>query len=555
MLAQGKTITPTNTNITVHTPSAIFRKKFVPFIYIRLTLRQFILKFVNKKLFNFLALSVLIFGLVIRLIPLRHNNFYFTMDQGNDAIKVSGITTYHHFPVLGPETSIFGLFAGPAWYYFISIGYFLSAGHPIGPVILLIVLNTFLTLIIIKKISKEVSPKIGLIVGLALQFSWLYYDSSRYSFNPFPNTFLSFVALFWLCDFLSGKQDKFVLAAIPIGLFIHTDVAPSIPMIAFYVLLGFYSLYTKRLKPQYLFYGLGLIFLLLIPHLISELTSNFSQIHTIIKEFNNPRGPLTHSQLPLLSYQIFIITARSIFRQIPEIGFLGFIVVVLIFLGRLKSPFVHNFTKHFVLISLCILFMSWIFFSSNSGWRDWQTSFISPLIFTSVLLVLLDSPTNFTLILLATSFLSHLHAFLGLYFQYLKPSNDPSLLTNELKAIDYVYTNSGDQKFSTYIWIPSIFDHHYQYLFRWYAVKKYGSMPCEVNTYPKSPQTYLPNWYAPKLRPDPNCLPTLRYLIIEKDKNNSIDQTWYSDITTNTTLIEKTNVGKIFIEKRQLNKK
>lgn len=509
----------------------------------------------NRKLFNILTLAILVFGLVVRVLPLRNNNFYFTMDQGRDAIAVTGITTYHHLPLLGPVTSIDNLHVGPLWYYFISIGYFLFFGHPIGPVILLIILNTFLTLIIIKKIGKEISPQVGLIIGLALQTSWLYYDSSRYSFNPFPNTFLAFVTLFWLSDFLAGKQNKFVLAAIPIGLFIHTDVAPSIPMIIFYIFLGIYSLYTRRLQPKYFFYGLAFIFLLTTPHLLSELTNNFSQSRTLVKEFNNPHGSLTHTQLPLLSYQIFLLTARSIFRQIPEIGFLGFIVVILIFLGQLNSRFIHSFTKRFVLMSLSIIFLAWLFFSSNSGWRDWQTSFISPLIFTSVLLILLDYTNKLTLLILVVSFYSHVQAFPGLYLQYLKPSGDPSLLVNELKAIDYTYTSSGENKFSTYIWIPSIFDHHYQYLFRWYAVKKYGHMPCEVNTYPKSPQTYLPNWYAPKLRPDPKCLPSLRYLIIEKDKNNSVDQSWYSDITANTTLIEKTNVGKIIIEKRQLNKK
>ncbi len=477
------------------------------------------------------------------------------MDQGNDAIKVSGITTYGHPPLLGPETSIFGLYAGPLWFYFSAIGYFIFVGHPIGPVILLITLNTLLTFIIIKKISQEISPKVGLLIGFALQFSWLYYDSSRYAFNPFPNVFLCFIAIILLCDFLDGKQVKYALAGIPIGLFIHTDIASSVPIILVYLSIGIYSLVYKRISPKYFFYGLSILFLSVTPHVLSEFQTNFSQFHVLLKEISNPRGSFAHSQIPKLSYHIFLITARSIFRQIPELGFLGFALLLLSFFKHLKSKQIHQFTKRFVIISLCIMSISWIFFSTNSGWRDWQTSYLSPIIFISVLLILLNYPSVLSIPILIISFFSHLQSFSTSYLQYLNPSDDPSLLTNELKAIDYVYKNNQNNRFSVYVWIPSIFDHNYQYLFRWYGKNKYEQMPCEINTYPKSPQTYLPNWYAPESRPDYKCQPVYRYLIMEPDKNNSIDQSWYSDITKNTTLIEKSNSGKILLEKRLINKK
>lgn len=508
----------------------------------------------NKKIFNLLTLTILLSGLVIRLLPLRNNNFYFTMDQGNDAIKVSGITTYHHLPLLGPETSIFGLYAGPLWFYFSAIGYFLFAGHPVGPVILLILLNALLTFLIIKKISQEISPKVGLIIGFALQTSWLYYDSSRYAFNPFPNVFLCFIAIFLLCDFLGGKQIKYVLAGIPISLFIHTDIASSVPIILVYLSVGFYALIYKRISPRYFFYGLFILFLSVVPHIISEFQTDFSQFRVLLKEINNPRGSFAHSQPSKLSYHIFLLTARSIFRQIPELGFLGFAILLLLFFSHIYSKNIHQFTKRFVIISLCIMSVSWIFFSSNSGWRDWQTSYLSPIIFSSVLLILLDYPSVLSIPILTISFFSHLQLFSSSYLQYLNPSGDPSLLTNELKAIDYVYKDNQNNKFSVYVWIPSIFDHNYQYLFRWYGKNKYNDFPCEVNTYPKSPQTYLPNWYAPESQPNYRCQPTYRYLIMEPDKNNSIDQTWYLNITKNTTLIEETKVGKILLEKRLFDK-
>src|SRR5689334_5830320 len=88
---------------------------------------------VSPRKFTLFAILILIFAFVVRIIPLFKNNFYFTMDQGNDAIHAREILVRHKLPLLGPETSIFGLYAGPAWYYFIALGYFLAGGHPAGP--------------------------------------------------------------------------------------------------------------------------------------------------------------------------------------------------------------------------------------------------------------------------------------------------------------------------------------------------------------------------------------------------------------------------------------
>jgi len=130
------------------------------------------------------------------------------MDQANDAIHVREILVDHKLLLRGPETSIFGIYAGPLWYYFIAVGYALFGGHPFGGVFMLIILNVFTLFIIIRRISKEISPMTGIVTGAFLQVSWWFYDLSRYSFNPFPNFFLSVVGIFWLTDFLRGKTES-----------------------------------------------------------------------------------------------------------------------------------------------------------------------------------------------------------------------------------------------------------------------------------------------------------------------------------------------------------
>ena len=139
----------------------------------------------NPKVYYLIFALIVLVAFILRILPPVGNNFYFTMDQANDALHVREILA-GRLLLFGPETSIFGLYAGSLWYYFIAIGYFLFQSHPFGGVFMLILLNVFLAAIIIRRISREISPLAGLVIGAVLLTSWGFYDLSRYSFNPFP---------------------------------------------------------------------------------------------------------------------------------------------------------------------------------------------------------------------------------------------------------------------------------------------------------------------------------------------------------------------------------
>ena len=469
------------------------------------------------------------------------------MDQGVDAIAAREIWTGYRQTLLGSESSLRGLYAGPLWHYFIAIGYFLSGGHPAGPVILLITLNILLTFIIIRKVSKEVSPKIGLLVGALLQISWMYYDSSRYAFNPFPNTFLGFLIIIFLADFLNGETRKYLLAAIPVGLFFHTDLAPAITINIFYFGLGLFALLTRRLKLRNLISAGLLVALFLLPHFASEFMTGFSQTHALIKEFSNPHGVFSNTQFTPLGEKMFLVISKGFYNQIPEIGFLGFVSAIILLIRRVR-PRVNPFTKHFIILSTALLLISWLFFASNLGWRDWHTNFLSPLIFVSLLLALSALPISIFVPLILLTIFSHSRFFLTRYWQSVIPNDDPSILANEIRAIDWTYSQAKDKSLSVYVWIPSIYDYHFEYLFWWYGKNKNGYFPCELNTYPGAPKTYLPSGYEKYEKPRGNCPANTKVLIMEPDKNGQIDQIWYRDITEKSNLEGQTKIGKLRLE-------
>lgn len=474
------------------------------------------------------------------------------MDQGNDAIHMREILVGHKLLLLGPETSIFGLYAGPLWYYFIAVGYFLSGGHPAGPVILLIILNSLLTLIIIRKLSIEVSPKVGLFVGMTLQASWWFYDASRYAFNPFPDTFLAFIALFCLTDFLKGDKKKYYWAAGLFGLFFHTDLASAVAVNIFFFGFGLWALAKHKIKFDQFILANVIIGLFLTPHLLSELIGGFSQTKILLRQLTDKSGVFHKSEFGIVSTQMMKVVARSIYRQIPEIGFLAAVIIITLFIRRAGNKKTNIFVRNFIILSLFVLLTSWIFFATNLGWRDWQTSFLSPLIFVALILAILEFHTFMFAPVLIISIFSHLQVFKMRYGEYLKSTPDPSILANEMKAIDWSYSQAHDKSFSVYIYIPSIFDYHYQYLYWWYGKNKYGYLPCEMNTFPGAPKTYMPDKYWLYEKPKGNCPSKTRVLIMEPDSNNAIDQTWYQDITEGTVKKNDTNIGRLKLETREL---
>src|SRR5690348_6775980 len=95
----------------------------------------------KKQLFIVGCILIVCVSLLTHLLPAFTNSFYFTMDQGRDAVYVREILTRGKILLQGPETSTPGVYHGPLWNYFIAIGYGIFGGHPFGAVFMLIALQ------------------------------------------------------------------------------------------------------------------------------------------------------------------------------------------------------------------------------------------------------------------------------------------------------------------------------------------------------------------------------------------------------------------------------
>ena len=89
--------------------------------------------------------------------------------------------------LIGPWTSIPGLYFGPAWYYLLLPAFVLGAWHPLAPVCLMVVLLLLQIYLAWKYLGKEEA------IIMATAPIWIMISTSAW--NPLPMTLISLVIL------------------------------------------------------------------------------------------------------------------------------------------------------------------------------------------------------------------------------------------------------------------------------------------------------------------------------------------------------------------------
>ncbi|HEX6977066.1 MAG TPA: hypothetical protein VF185_01740 [Patescibacteria group bacterium] len=500
----------------------------------------------KKRTFFLLTTAILIFGFVLHIISVSNNNFFFTVDQGRDATYVREILNYHKIFLSGPETTIRGIYTGPLWYYFLALGYFILGGNPLGGVIICILLNLAATLVVITWARKKIGELESLVLGLALQFNWGFYYTSLWAFNPFPLVFLSILFLILLTKFLKGKRAYYFLALIPVILAFNTEIAGAIVFLLIYIAVGLFGYYRKILSLK-----AYLIFAFVIPavgiaKIVYEALTTFLKSGSVLGA-STGLGVISSTNFKGIYEQFGKILSDAI---IPENLILSLGVIFLtIFLLILSKTRPKKSVLTFFSLTIVITVISYLFFASNKGYREWHTVYLTPLIFISILLFVLSLPKKIGLFILIFIMFFQVKNFYFKYTDYLRPSGNSSLFSNQIKVMDAIYKTSEGNGFDVYTYTNTFYDYSYQYLFSWYGKNKYGFYPCSYSNFPYSLKSLYIVGYEHYTEPKLGC-DKLRYLIIESDTNGEKNKDWIKEFRLETRLLETIEVGNTKIEKR-----
>jgi 4-amino-4-deoxy-L-arabinose transferase-like glycosyltransferase len=229
----------------------------------------------SKKVKIETILLFLILGLAIFLrfqkIQKLH---YFTYDQARDNLVVARILKNQKWTLLGPQSSIGGVYSPPAYYYTLALPLWLARLNPVGADIytaLVGVLTVFLLFYVAKKLF---GPPAGLFAASLYATSPIVVELARRAWNPNTLPFFSLLTLFSAFKFLKTNQTRWLLfASLAFGysLSLHYSAFCLLPVFIFLWI----RTYLKNKNWKLILASVILIGLFFLPLLLFEFRHGF----------------------------------------------------------------------------------------------------------------------------------------------------------------------------------------------------------------------------------------------------------------------------------------
>lgn len=493
-------------------------------------------------------LFVFSLSLYLKTAPILNNNFPFTMDQARDMLDIRNIVVGKKPTLIGPTTSINGVFLGPFYYYLNLPAFVIGGGDPAYLVYWNIFCYMAAGILIFLYFYKE-SKNLGLIASSIYLMSPALFYSSRYfwSANPMPVfTVFFFLMLFYFLKNPSKKRAFFL--GIISGLSMQIEAAFGT---FFFPVALFIAIVRRKGFLNCLFLGTG-FFVTLLPQVFFELRHHFVMTKTFFAEVGGTSQilgeKLTYIESINNHYASFVEFLNGNFELSGQITLFLMVAALIFLIYRMFRKTIHPASREIFLnclIFICLYFVFYSFYPHPlKGWYLLALR-IPYLLFISAFFYEITNYKKIYLNLLMIIFLGYSFYLTSISQLKFVPQNindhsgDKSNLRNEMEAIDWVYQKADGKGFKIYNYIPSVYDYPYQYLFWWYGTKKYGYQP-ETITYKDGVPEYIPNneFYWNKKRLAGND--PLVFLLYEKDENKERLFAWLGDFV-NICRFDKSN--------------
>ncbi len=452
------------------------------------------------KLPIIIFLIVLIISSLLKILPILNGNFPFTMDQGRDMLDLRNIIVGHHLTLIGPTTSINGVFLGPFWYYFNLLPFLIGRGDPTYLVYWNLFWYQAIALVSFALLARK-NLIFGLITTSLFLMTPVFFYSSRFSWSANPMPFFSLIFFTTLIILDRKDRFKYILVGLICGLSLQIEAALGVLFFPFTLLWLILSRTNLRLIALT---SLGFLITLL-PQIFFELRHSFLMTQTLINEFSGRTSILGPSlnlmdtfNLHLKNYlglvdNLIILPGQLAAAAIPlSIIYLGWKLT-----RRQLSPIIQSAFLSSLLF-LVFSFTAYLFYHYPlKGWFLLGLHLPYLFILTAALTELFNSKLwlakIIVILLIGASFRSTFLSQSRLIPTHQNDrSSDPSNFRNQLEVVDLVYLSAKGQPFKVYNYIPSVYDFPYQYLFWWYGTNKYHYQPDTI-TYLDNVPEYINN--------------------------------------------------------------
>ena len=495
-------------------------------------------------------------AIVLRVYLIFRDSVPFAYDMGRDLLWAKDISFYHIPTLIGPAASIWGVYFGPLWYYFLSVPLFFANGHPVSAVFATASVNLLTAIFAYFMFVKVTGRLYSLVLMIIILFSAASINLSLFAFHANVLPFLTLLMIYFLNQAVT--QNPLFLAPVffAISLMFHADPAPAVIFTSIPIFVFFYfKIFQSRNLPKILIYSSLAYLVPFLPQVIFELRNDFVQTKALVAYFTG-QNPSLSGQLPLIQR---VPDRLLLFFNFLKDGFFGgntpfvFLFLAVFAVGLLRSIKAKKNRKLKILfkINFLSLVVSFLLFTIpfSVEVKNWYLNGLV-LIFAFLITFSLYGLKNFRLIL---PFFLIIYLTLNLlsFFRNQRIAalrSDPAQLSNQLKAINLIYNDAKRLPFSVYTFTPSIYDLNWQYLFWWQGYKLKGGLPADFAYLPNKP-SYVRNKY---LYASASTASGIVYLIIEKGRENPFytRQNWLREFEAMSLIWEKNINDAISLQKR-----
>lgn len=430
-------------------------------------------KIKSSLVFNCLLATILGLGAFLRLYRINELlGFWF--DQGRDALVIWDLLYNGKFFLIGPTTGLAGIFRGPWYYWLITPFYWIGRGNPVYPSVFLI-FTTIAALGVIYYLGCKIQGRItGLIAATIAAFSFYIIEASKWLSNPTPMLLLSLVMVYGMFMVVEGKKRGWPIISFCFGLSLF-NFGSSGELFYFPAILIFVILQKKNWPDlKNLSLSIFLFIITFVPLVIFDFKHNGILRNNIYQSFASEKSFSLPDKKFLIKRTVFYydVFTKKIFdaRGVREKIILGLIATWFL----VSTP---KYLKNKKISILTLLLTSPIiglyFYQGNKAalYDYYFTGYY--LIFILLFAIVLGDMWKFTIgkvfvlyfIYLFTS--ANLSILLPRLTERSTNINSVIILSDQKKAVEWIYNNAGDRNFNVDIYVPPVIPYAYNYLFKW----------------------------------------------------------------------------------------
>lgn len=421
----------------------------------------------RKQIFLFVVLAF-----ILRIIFIPGGAVSFHYDMSRDAFEALKIIKENDLKILGPPTSVPGLFHGPLYYYLIAPFYALGSGDPAVVTIFLSFLNS-LTVIPIMLLAKDLFRKTiwALLSGLFFAVSFEAAQYGPWLSNPSPAMLTLGLYFLGLRFWQKGNTRGLYLATFSAALSTQFQFF----LIYLFLLLPFFK-YLFKIKTNA--GGVGISLLITFLGLSSFLVGiiKFNSLGQIL------RGALNISVSTQVTFRTQFTDLILNYADKMSDLFINNFLPSNVFLGGILGIFVlYVLRKHpFILFCLLSNFPIFIFGGHTNTYAN--IGLVAPAILGVLVLLQnlwkINRSLPLTIILLIL--ISNIYTILKISpkGQVMLVIPKDMILKNQLNLVDRTYKLAAGEPFSiNTTTLPFWTNTTWAYLYSWYGKEKYGYVP------------------------------------------------------------------------------